>query len=196
MLRDVYTRVEPELEGAGLVLLGHRIDGGRTRLLEEFKRSERAVLFGASSFWEGIDLPGSILKCVVIVRLPFASPGTPIIEARVEELVNQKKNAFYNYTVPEAVIKFKQGFGRLIRTEEDDGVVVVLDRRIVDRKYGRRFLNSLPIKTHFRGDVNTVLQKMTDWGQGERPPDSSLTVLDKLADLEKYLQTIAGKKNR
>ncbi len=190
MLRDVYQKLQPELESDGITLLGHKIDGGRSRLTEEFRRSESAVLLGASSFWEGIDLPGDILRCVVIVRLPFAPPTTPIVEARIEELLKNKKDAFYGYSVPEAVIKLKQGFGRLIRAEDDDGVVVVLDRRIVDRRYGRKFLNSLPIKTHFRGDTPTVLQKMTDWVQGERPQFSTLNLLENSKDIEEYLKKV------
>ncbi|PKM47462.1 MAG: DNA polymerase III subunit epsilon [Firmicutes bacterium HGW-Firmicutes-8] len=195
LLRGVYDRLRQELENADIVLLGHKIDGGRTRLVNDFRKSRRAVLFGAGSFWEGIDLPGDILKCVVIVRLPFAPPNTPIIEARIEELVKAQKDAFYNYSVPEAIIKLKQGFGRLIRTEEDEGVVVILDRRIVDRKYGRKFLNSLPLKTHVKGDSLTVLQKISDWVEGERSSLSSLNILDTVGDLEKYLNHIKMKRS-
>jgi ATP-dependent DNA helicase DinG len=169
MLRETYFKLMPQLEQEGIGLLGHKIDGGRSRLTEEFRKAKHAVLFGASSFWEGIDLPGDILKCVIIVRLPFAPPNSPIVEARLEELVKNRKDAFSCYSLPEAVIKLKQGFGRLIRAEDDDGVVVILDRRIVDRKYGRRFLNSLPTKTHFKGDTSTVLKKINNWALGERP---------------------------
>lgn len=188
MLRETYFKLLPLLEEAGIDLLGHRIDGGRTRLTEEFRKAKSAVLFGASSFWEGIDLPGEILKCVIIVRLPFAPPNTPIVEARFEELVKNNKDPFSSYSLPEAVIKMKQGFGRLIRAEDDDGVVVILDRRIVDRKYGRRFLNSLPAKTHFKGDTFTVLKKISNWAQGVRPEKNVINLLEAGQNVEKYLK--------
>lgn len=187
MLREVYARLEPVLEKAGIGLLGHKIDGGRTKIIEEFRQNKRTVLMGAASFWEGIDLPGEILKCVIIARLPFSPPTTPVVEARMEELVSKNKDAFYNYAVPEAVIKLKQGFGRLIRTEDDEGIVVVLDRRMVDRKYGRKFLNSLPLKSHFKGDTPTVLQKINDWMQGERPDFPSLNIIENITDIDKFL---------
>ena len=193
MLRETYLKLMPQFEQEGISLLGHKIDGGRSRLTEEFRKAKHAVLFGASSFWEGIDLPGDILKCVIIVRLPFAPPTSPVVEARIEELIKNKKDAFTCYSLPEAVIKLKQGFGRLIRAEDDDGVVVVLDRRIVDRKYGRRFLNSLPVKTHFRGDTSTVLKKINDWAMGQRPPKIDLNILGFGTDVEQYLKTL---KNR
>ncbi len=196
MLRKAYFKLQPLLEPDGIILLGHRIDGGRTRLVEEFRQSDRTVLLGTSSFWEGIDLPRDILRCVIIARLPFSPPHTPVVEARVEALTKQKKDAFGSYTVPEAVIKLKQGFGRLIRTEDDDGVVIVLDRRITDRRYGRKFLNSLPVRIHFKGDTPTVLQKISDWVNGERPLFPAPNILEDVKDLEKYLENIKRKKTR
>jgi len=190
MLRETYFKLMPQFEQIGIDLLGHKIDGGRSRLTEEFRRAKHAVLLGASSFWEGIDLPGDILKCVIIVRLPFAPPNSPIVEARLEELVKNNKDAFTCYSLPEAIIKLKQGFGRLIRAEDDDGVVVILDRRIVDRKYGRRFLNSLPTKTHFKGDTAAVLKKINNWTVGERPTKQDLNILEFGTDVEQYLKIL------
>lgn len=195
MLRETYLKLMPQLEQAGIGLFGHKIDGGRTRLTEEFRKAKNAVLFGASSFWEGIDLQGDILKCVIIVRLPFAPPNAPIVEARLEELVKNNKDAFSCYSLPEAVIKLKQGFGRLIRAEDDDGVVVVLDRRIVDRKYGRRFLNSLPTKTHFKGDTPAILKKINNWALGERPIKRGFNILEYGTDVEQYLKTLKKRDN-
>lgn len=189
MLRSVYYKLQPLLGQEGITLLGHGIDGGRTRLAEIFRGNDKTVLFGTSSFWEGIDLPGEILKCVVIVRLPFAPPTSPVIEARVEEIAAKNKDPFYTYMVPEAIIKLKQGFGRLIRTEEDEGVVLVLDRRLVDRKYGRKFLHSLPVKTHFKGDTCTVLQKIHDWVRGDCLPVETLNILEGPGDIEKYFKS-------
>lgn len=192
MLKEVYLKLMPMLESYGINLLGHRIDGGRSRLIDEFKKDSRTVLLGANSFWEGVDFSGDVLKCVIIVKLPFTPPSTPVVEARIEELVKNKQDAFYGYTLPEAVIKFKQGFGRLIRIESDEGVVVVLDPRLIDRKYGRKFLKSLPVKTHFKGESSAIIQKAFDWFNGERLLLPSLNILDNATDVKSFLQNVKG----
>jgi len=110
------------------------------RLIEQFKVIPNAVLMGTASFWQGIDIPGEALQCVVIAKLPFAVPDEPIIEARLERL----KNPFFEYQVPQATLLFRQGFGRLIRTKTDKGAVVVLDTRIMTKNYGKSFLKSIP----------------------------------------------------
>jgi ATP-dependent DNA helicase DinG len=110
------------------------------RLVEQFKEVPKAVLLGTASFWQGIDIPGEALQCVVIAKLPFAVPDEPLIEARMERL----KNPFYEYQVPQATLLFRQGFGRLIRTKTDKGAVAVLDSRIATKGYGKWFLRSLP----------------------------------------------------
>lgn len=163
VLKETYREMKFMLEEQDVCLLGHNIDGGRWRLVEEFKNTEKAVLFGASSFWEGIDIPGESLSCVVIVKLPFQSPAVPVIEARIEHLESMGINSFYRYSLPQAVIRFKQGFGRLIRTEKDRGAVVVLDGRLLSKRYGRLFLSSLPVKNHFRGDSEMVARKVNSW---------------------------------
>ncbi|TEB09891.1 helicase C-terminal domain-containing protein [Pelotomaculum propionicicum] len=162
-LREIYGRLKPGLENIDICLLGHGIDGSRTRLLDEFKKDGRTVLFGASSFWEGVDVPGDALACVVIVKLPFMSPSVPVIEARLEDLARRAKDGFRALSVPQAVIRLKQGFGRLIRSSKDRGCVVILDRRILDRSYGRQFLLSLPLKSHIRGDLDLISKKVLDW---------------------------------
>lgn len=113
-------------------------------LLQRFKESERPVLFGTNSFWEGVDVQGDQLSCVILTKLPFAVPTEPVEEARVEKIRSQNRNDFMEYTVPKAVIRLKQGFGRLIRTAGDRGVVAILDPRIITKPYGKVFLNSLP----------------------------------------------------
>ncbi len=116
----------------------------RSQLLEKFKANPRSVLFGADSFWQGIDVPGDALRNVIITKLPFSVPDHPLLEARLDAIRERGGNPFNEYQIPEAVIKFKQGFGRLIRTQTDSGIVVVLDPRIKTKHYGKMFLESLP----------------------------------------------------
>jgi ATP-dependent DNA helicase DinG len=116
----------------------------RSRLLAKFKSDERSVLFATDSFWEGVDIPGNALSLLVLARLPFRTPGESVFEARCENLAKQGLIPFMELSLPEAVIKFRKGFGRLIRNHKDRGVVVVLDPRIVQKQYGSVFLNSIP----------------------------------------------------
>jgi ATP-dependent DNA helicase DinG len=116
----------------------------RGRLLEQFKTTPRSVLFGTDSFWMGVDVPGAALCNVIITRLPFAVPDHPLIEAKLELIQERGGDPFTEYSLPEAILKFRQGVGRLIRTKSDHGIVVILDNRIVTKPYGRAFLNALP----------------------------------------------------
>ncbi len=116
----------------------------RNALLEQFKRDIHSVLFGTSSFWQGVDVQGEALSCVIIDKLPFASPSEPIVEARIEHLRNRQENPFMTYQVPSAIITLKQGLGRLIRSQRDKGILCILDSRILTKQYGRSFLESLP----------------------------------------------------
>ena len=116
----------------------------RNELLYQFRTTPHAVLFGTSSFWQGIDVQGEQLSCVIIDRLPFAVPSDPVIQARVKAIENSGGSGFFDYQVPKAAIALKQGFGRLIRSTTDRGVLVMLDRRIQHVNYGRIFVESLP----------------------------------------------------
>ena len=143
LLDNLYKRLEPQITQLGYTCLKQGMDN-RHSLLETFKKDKTSVLFATDSFWEGIDVKGDALECVILTRLPFKVPTEPIIEARAEAIERAGGDAFYNYSVPMAVIKFKQGFGRLIRSRDDRGVVIIFDSRVATKRYGRIFLQSLP----------------------------------------------------
>jgi ATP-dependent DNA helicase DinG len=122
------------------------VQGEKTRsgLLDAFRKTPNAVLFATASFWQGVDVQGEQLSCVVIDKLPFSVPSDPVVAARIRHLNETGGNAFYDYQIPEAIILLKQGLGRLIRSRTDRGILALLDKRILTRSYGRTFLNSLP----------------------------------------------------
>jgi ATP-dependent DNA helicase DinG len=132
----------------------------RRQLMENFKNAERAVLLGTRSFWEGVDLPGEALSCLALTRLPFAVPTDPIFAARSETF---GETAFMDYSVPDAILKFRQGFGRLIRTRNDRGIVAVFDKRLLTKQYGQQFLQSLPDCTVRRGPHADLAKAAAAW---------------------------------
>lgn len=159
LLDTLYRRLEPQITQLGYTCLRQGMDN-RHNLLEAFKKDTTSVLFATDSFWEGIDVKGDALECVILTRLPFKVPTQPIIEARAEAIEKYGGDAFYDYSLPMAVIKFKQGFGRLIRSREDKGVVIIFDRRVITKKYGHTFLRSLPDARCIKDKRDVVFREM------------------------------------
>ncbi len=163
LMRYVFDLLCETLRQAGLELFADGINGRRNTLIGELKNNSNAIVFGAGTYWEGIDLPGQSLTSLVIVKLPFLPPNMPLIEAKTEELVKNGKNGFFHLSLPQAVLKFRQGYGRLIRTMDDCGIVVVMDNRLIAKRYGKSFLHSLPDQHYFAGDTRKIADKIEDW---------------------------------
>jgi len=157
LLRKTARELEEEIEEAGMNLLVQGA-GYRSELLNRFRSESNSVLFGTDSFWAGVDVIGNALQSVIITKLPFRVPTEPVIEARAEFIKSHGRNAFMEYTIPMAVLKFRQGFGRLIRSKSDFGMVAILDRRVIDKYYGKWFLQSLPECVQLTG----TLEELTD----------------------------------
>ena len=158
MLRDTTEVVRDKLGGHGIQVLAQGESGSREAITAAFKDDIESVLMGTHSFWEGVDAVGETLSCLVVARLPFAVFTDPIIAARCEQIDNRGGSSFIEYSVPSAVIRFRQGFGRLIRHRTDRGVVIVADRRIVTKRYGSWFRNSLPSRTVSFDNAETMIE--------------------------------------
>jgi DNA polymerase-3 subunit epsilon/ATP-dependent DNA helicase DinG len=158
-LRQVAELVRPEMEAAGITVLAQGVDGAPRQLIDNLKDNPRTLVLGTSSFWEGVDVRGEALSMLIIARLPFSVPTDPVYRARSD----QYDNPFVQYALPGAILKFRQGFGRLIRDKDDRGVVAVLDRRIYDKQYGRDFVDALPKCTTVRGDSEAVARRAREW---------------------------------
>ncbi len=162
LLRRIHDELAPGLSARGFRVM-RQGEQTRHRLLEQFSQDPTSILFATDSFWEGVDVPGRSLEQVIIVRLPFRVPTEPVLEARAEAISQAGGDPFMEYTVPQAVIRFRQGFGRLIRNKTDRGVVLILDNRVVRRGYGRLFLQSLPQVPVVKQPQDVLLTAMTDF---------------------------------
>jgi ATP-dependent DNA helicase DinG len=161
-LRSAFAAAAPRLEALGIHCLKQG-DDDRSRLLKTFLEDRSSVLFATHSFWEGVDAPGDTLRLVVLCRLPFRAPNEPVFKARCEALDKKGGSSFMDLSLPEAVMKFKQGFGRLMRRSSDHGVVAVLDGRLLHKHYGRYFLQSIPkTRTNFSG-FSSLVQGMDEF---------------------------------
>ena len=163
MLDAIYSKLAPELKRLMGINTLKQGDDNRTTLLERFRRDTTSVLFATLSFWEGVDVEGESLECIVLVKLPFKVPDDPVVQARAENIGLRGGNAFTEYSVPLAAIKLKQGFGRLIRNRTDHGAVLILDKRVVEKFYGRAFLNSLPPCHIVRGPSDSVFEEFQEF---------------------------------
>ena len=158
-LRDVHTALKHRVDLDEVLILGQGIDGQRRQVLKSFEEAERPLLLGTASFWEGIDVPGERLSCVIMVRLPFPVPSEPVYAARAEQV----RDGFAQLALPQAALRLKQGFGRLIRRSTDRGAVVILDNRILGRDYGKAFLDVLPPASRFVGPAAEIADRVGDW---------------------------------
>ncbi len=158
-LQTTYRAIKGPLERMGILVLGQRVDGNPRQLLERFRANPRAIILGAASFWEGVDVVGDALSVLAITRLPFAVPNDPVFAARSEQF----DEPFGDYAVPHAILRFKQGFGRLIRSATDRGICTILDRRILTKRYGRSFIESLPPCSEVRGPIAELGETAVAW---------------------------------
>ena len=165
-LNYMYYMLRDELEANGIELFIHG-KAPRTQLINMYINGRNPVLFGTDSFWEGVDIKGKQLSSVIIVKIPFKVPSDPVTEAIIEHITAQGKNSFTEYQVPEAVIKFKQAIGRLIRSKSDSGKITILDNRIINKKYGRYFIESIPTKNINVIGKTAILKDITTKNKGE-----------------------------
>ena len=158
-LRNAYKNLQPRLQAENINVIAQRPGDSPDSMRREFLKVPKSVLLGTSSFWEGVDLPGDHLKVLIITRLPFHVPTDPIHSAREE----QYENSFMDYSIPLSIIKLRQGLGRLIRTESDKGIAIILDSRLTKRRYGTQFLNSLPEMTQIHSSLSTMSDHIYYW---------------------------------
>ena len=165
MLNKTYFALKRNPDLKDYNILAHGQDGNRTSILQSLNKGENTIVLGANSFWEGVDVKGTGLTTLVITKLPFQPPTRPITSAKMEYLQAQGKNSFAAYSLPQAVLKFRQGCGRLIRSADDWGTIVILDKRLLTKNYGKDFINSLPKQPILRKPLDEVCQSLHNWMQ-------------------------------
>lgn len=162
-LKNVFNIIKGPLKEAGITVLAHGISGSPSVLLDRLKKQNNCCILGAASFWEGVDVIGASLSLIVVVRLPFWPPNTPLAATIMERIDSSGKSSFREYSLPMALIRFKQGFGRLIRSDTDTGVFCVLDKRIIEKRYGNSFIKALPELSRISGDTDTIAEHIEKW---------------------------------
>jgi ATP-dependent DNA helicase DinG len=186
MLKQIYPGMKERLQPHSISVLGQGVDSGnRSKLTRLFQDNHSCVLLGTSSFWEGVDIPGDALSCLAIVRLPFQPPNHPLVEAKSENIKKRNENPFMKFSVPQAVIRFKQGFGRLVRRASDKGVVIIYDTRVIDTQYGKYFLYSLPGPKIEHMNTEQMVPRIQEW-MGEQSHENNKNIgsgSSKAADL-------------
>ncbi|HEX7343515.1 MAG TPA: helicase C-terminal domain-containing protein, partial [bacterium] len=157
-MRSVGELLQREIPERTLLIQGQ--DGSRDRLLSQFRQEPQSILLGTDSFWEGIDVVGEALELLIVAKLPFEVPSDPLVEARLEKLKNEGKDGFMHYTVPEAIIRLRQGVGRLIRSKTDRGAAILCDTRLVNSRYGEAFLQSLPVEAKVFNSAEEMMREL------------------------------------
>ena len=163
MLNQVFEQLKSMLHAGDLIAVAQGKSGSRINLLRMLSEGKAHALLGTHSFWEGVDLPGDALEILFITKLPFEVPSEPIVEARIEQMDQKGENSFYGYSLPNAVLKFRQGIGRLIRSRNDRGVVVLLDSRLVTSRYGSFFINSMPVTPTVVSNDEEFIKNLLNW---------------------------------
>jgi ATP-dependent DNA helicase DinG len=162
-LNYYYENLKDTLYAEDILLLAQGKGISRSMMLYEFKKNKKAVLLGTNSFWEGVDIPGEALSILILTKLPFLVPSDPIVEAFIELLEYEGKNSFMHYMLPNALLKYRQGFGRLIRNKTDKGLVIVLDNRVIKKFYGKYFREILPTKTKIIFSDEEMTEFLINW---------------------------------
>lgn len=179
-LRATYDTIQQPLRNHDITVSAQGQGASRSQLLDNFRNAPRSVLLGTRSFWEGVDVPGEALSCVVIAKIPFAVPSDPVFAARSAEM----DDPFYQYAIPDAILRFRQGFGRLIRTRTDRGLVVIMDKRVLSKKYGELFIESLPKCTTIRGTLADLPDQAALWLAEGRVGEAEVDLVGRRSDQE------------
>ena len=173
-IKNMRKILEPISQQNNFQLITQMGSASRTALLQRFIQQTSSVLLGTESFWEGVDIPGEPLEILVMSKLPFAVPTEPVVQAITEDIANQGGNAFMEYSIPEAILKFKQGFGRLIRSKEDRGIALIMDNRLSFKRYGQYFQKSIPATMRFVKSSEELQQNIQKWVKTHKSPKNNI----------------------